>query len=250
MAHALWERIQGRYQRTLSYTRCRRPVKMQNTTPMVSFTFDDFPRSALDVGGEILRAHGATGTYYVALGLLDQDEAVGRICSSDQLAQVLAQGHELGCHTFHHSDAWRTSSRAFEESILENRRALNVLLPGVSFETMSYPISFPRPDTKRRTGRHFSGCRGGGQRINTGTMDLNNLRAFFLEQARDRPATIREIIDRNRAANGWLILATHDVTPHPTRFGCTTDFFKDVVRWTVESGAKILPVARALAAAR
>jgi len=242
----LWERIQGRYQRTLSDARYRRPVKMRNAAPMVSFTFDDFPQSALDVGGAILRAHGATGTYYAALGLLDRDEPVGRICSSAELAQVPAQGHELGCHTFHHSDAWGTPPRAFEESILENRRALNRILPGVSFETMSYPINYPRPDTKRRAGRHFSACRGGGQTINVRTMDLNHLRAFFLEQARDRPAVIREIIDRNRAENGWLIFATHDVTPRPTRFGCTPEFFETVVRWTVDSGAAILPVTRAL----
>ena len=250
MVQALWERIQGRYRRTLSDTRYRRPVTMRNAAPVVSFTFDDFPESALDVGGAILRAHGAVGTYYAALGLLGRDEAVGRICSSAQLAQVLAQGHELGCHTFHHSDAWETPSRAFEESILENRRALRRILPGATFETMSYPINSPRPDTKRRTARHFSACRGGGQRFNVRTVDVSYLRAFFLEQARDRPAVIQEIIDRNRAENGWLIFATHDVIPRPTRYGCTAGLFETVVRWAVDSGAKILPVARALAEVR
>jgi len=245
----LWERLRGRYQRSLAAAVWRRPVRMRNSASLISFTFDDFPRSALDVGGVILRAHGATGTYYASLGLMDRDEPVGRICSSSDLAEVVAQGHELGCHTFGHCDAWATAPRAFEESILENRRALKRILPGARFETMSYPINSPRPDTKRRTGRHFSACRGGGQRINVGMIDLNHLRAFFLEQSRDRPAVIVDMIDRNRGEGGWLIFVTHDVRPQPGRFGCTPGFFEDVVRRAVESGARVLPVARALAEA-
>lgn len=222
-------------------------MTMRNATPLVSFTFDDFPRSALDVGGAILRSHGAAGTYYAALGLLDRDEPVGRICSAADLGQVLAQGHELGCHTFGHCDAWATTSREFEAAIVDNRRALGRLVPGASFETMSYPINSPRPDTKRRTGRYFAGCRGGGQRTNAGIVDLNYLFAFFLEQSRDRPAAIRDAIEQNRAAHGWLILVTHDVAARPSRFGCTPELFEQVIRWSVESGATILPVARALA---
>jgi peptidoglycan/xylan/chitin deacetylase (PgdA/CDA1 family) len=221
---------------------------MRNQAPLVSFTFDDFPRSALEVGGAILRAHGAVGTYYAALGMLDRDEPVGRICSSTDLAQLVADGHELGCHTFHHRDAWATRSLDFEESILANRRALDELLPGMTFETMSYPINSPRPDTKRKTGRHFACCRGGGQRTNVGTVDLNYLFAFFLEQSRDRPAAIHEVIHRNRKECGWLVFATHDVTPQPSRYGCTAEFFCRVVQWSLESGATILPVARAAAA--
>lgn len=243
---ALWERLRGRYQRSLAVALRRRQVRMRNVAPLISFTFDDFPRSALEVGGAILRANGVRGTYYASLGLLNRDEAAGRICGATDLAEVLAQGHELGCHTFGHCDAWDTAPRAFEESILANRRALEGIVAGARFETMSYPISFPRPDTKGRTGRHFRGCRGGGQAINAGSVDLNWLRAFFLEQARERPFVIEELIERNRVERGWLIFATHDVTARPSRFGCTPEFFELVVRQAVESGARIVPVVRAL----
>ena len=246
MLGSLLKRLQGKYRRTLSAALCRRPVKMQNTAPLISFTFDDFPRSALEVGGKILRAHGVAGTYYVSLGLLNRDEPTGRICSSMDLTDVLAQGHELGCHTFGHCDAWETESRSFEESILANRLALKQIVPKANFVTMSYPINTPRPDAKRRTGRHFVGCRGGGQRYNLGTVDLNYLQAFFLEQSRDAPAMIWEMINRNRADGGWLIFATHDVSVQPTRFGCTPRFFEEVVSRAVGSGTTVLPVAQAL----
>jgi Polysaccharide deacetylase len=248
MLNTLWHRLRGRCQRELSAALWRRPVRMRNAAPLISFTFDDFPCSALEVGGRILRAHGATGTYYVSLGLLNRDEPVGRICSARDVAEVVAQGHELGCHTFGHCDAWTTSPHAFEQSLLENRDALRRLLPSASFSTMSYPINSPSPDTKRRTGRHFSGCRGGGQRMNIGTIDLNHLHAFFIEQARDRPTAIWDLIERNRALCSWLIFATHDVTTHPSPFGCTPSFFADVVRQAVASGARVLPMDQALAA--
>jgi polysaccharide deacetylase len=246
MLGSMLKRLQGKYRRTLSTALCRRPVKMQNTTPLISFTFDDFPRSALEVGGRILRAHGAAGTYYVSLGLLNRDEATGRICSSMDLKEVLAQGHELGCHTFGHCDAWETDSCSFEESILANRHALKQILPEADFATMSYPINTPRPDTKRRTGTRFAGCRGGGQHFNIGTVDLNYLQAFFLEQSRDAPALVWQMISRNRDERGWLIFATHDISLQPTRFGCTPEFFEEVVSRAIGSGATVLSVAQAL----
>lgn len=220
---------------------------MQNAVPLISFTFDDFPRSSLEVGGNILRAHGVAGTYYVSLGLLNQHEPTGLMCSSIHLAEVIAQGHELGCHTFDHCDAWETDPGAFEQSIVANRLKLKEILPDAKFETMSYPINTPRPDTKRRSGRRFAGCRGGGQSFNVGEIDLNYLQAFFLEQSRETPSTILELIERNREKNGWLIFATHDISDKPTRFGCVPELFDEVVTRAVRSGARVLPVAKALA---
>jgi peptidoglycan/xylan/chitin deacetylase (PgdA/CDA1 family) len=224
----------------------RRDVRMKNRFPIISFTFDDFPHSALRVGGGILKAQGFAGTYYASLGLLDQDSPVGRICSAADLEEVLTQGHELGCHTFAHCNAWSTAPMAFEASILENRRALARLLPAASFTTLSYPLAMPRLRTKTRAGRYFACCRGGGQTFNRGTLDLNHVQAFFLEQSRDRADAIREVIDQNSAAGGWLVLATHDIAERPTRFGCGPAFFEEVVRWARDSGARVLPVSRAL----
>ena len=65
------------------------------------------------------------------------------------------------------------------------------------------------------------------------------------EQARNEPETLKGLIDQNRAARGWLIFATHDVSEAHTPFGVTPAFFEDVVRYAVQSGAQILPVAEA-----
>jgi peptidoglycan/xylan/chitin deacetylase (PgdA/CDA1 family) len=224
----------------------RRSVRMVNRCPLISFTFDDFPSSALQVGGSILEKFGAKGTYYAALGLMNTRGPVGQIFSEDELRQVVSRGHELGCHTFDHCDSLKTHPNRFENSILRNREALQRLIPEASFPTLSYPLAIPRPETKRRMGKYFLGCRGAFQNINKGTADLNFLKSFFLEQCRGDLALVKSAIDRNSRAGGWLIFSTHDIAEHPTRFGCTSKFFEDVVRYAVDSGAAILPVGAAI----
>jgi len=243
-------RVQGRYQRATAQHFCQRPFAVNPDIPIISFTFDDFPRSALLTGGSILQSFGLGGTYYASLGLIGQQTATGNMFVAEDLKTVVEQGHELGCHTFSHCHAWDTSPRAFENSIIENRQALKGFLPGASFETLSYPISVPRARTKRKVSKYFACCRCGGQTFNVGVVDLNYLSAFFLEQSRDNPEEIRDLIDQNCRAGGWLIFATHDVSNDHTRWGCTPDFFEDIVQYSVNSGARILPVFQAYKALR
>jgi hypothetical protein len=89
-------------------------------------------------------------------------------------------------------------------------------------------------------------CRGGGQTFNSGTADLNYLSAYFLEKTRNNSRAAKDMIDLNKQARGWLILATHDICEQPSPYGCTPAFFSDIVQYAVNSGARILPVMQAL----
>jgi peptidoglycan/xylan/chitin deacetylase (PgdA/CDA1 family) len=238
-------RAQGFYRRLASTSLFRDPITMRNGVPLISFTFDDFPRSAYHVGGTILKTHGLRGTYYASLGLMGTHAPVGEIFSREDLDNVVADGHELGCHTFAHCHSWNTAPKVFERSIVENERRLRKLLPEASFKTFSYPIADPRPHTKRRAAKHFPCCRFGGQTYNAGVTDRYLLSAYFLEQERYAPDSVKRMIDRNSDACGWLIFATHDVCDMPTRFGVTPRFFEDIVRHASRSGAEILPAGEA-----
>ncbi len=241
-----WSRLTGFYQRKVASLAYRRLFSVHPQRPLISFTFDDFPRSAIRTGGAILNRFGVAGTYYAALGLVDQSTPSGQIFSVEDLPALFEQGHELGCHTFAHCDSWETPTEVFEKSLVDNRAALHRLFPDVDFKTFAYPINLPKPRTKARTSEYFASCRGGGQRINIGRVDLNQLSAYFLEKTRDNFQAIRDIVDENRRASGWLIFATHDVSENPTPFGCTPEFFHDVVQYAVSSGAQIVPVVEAL----
>ena len=238
--------MRGAFERRAADLLFRRPLRMQNTKPLISFTFDDFPQSALHTGGVILQKYGLRGTYYASLGLVDSVAPVGRIFSREDLRTLLAHDHELGCHTYSHCHSWNTAPAAFQKSLADNEQQLEAWFPDLKFSTMSYPISGPRPGTKRRMARSFACCRGGGQVPNEGIADLNYLRAFFIEKATKDGADISRAIERNTQANGWLIFATHDVSESPTRFGCTPALFESVVQQSLSSGATILPVVEAL----
>jgi hypothetical protein len=79
---------------------------------------------------------------------------------------------------------------------------------------------------------------------------LNQLSSFFLEQAYGGLDEIKALIDRNRDERGWIIFSTHDVAAQPSRYGCTSDLFRAVVDYSLQSGAEVLSVAQALSAVR
>jgi len=235
-----------------------RQLVIRTPAPLVSFTFDDFPRSAFLEAGSILGRHGSRGTYYASLGLMGKQSPMGPMFQAGDLKELLQLGHELGCHTFGHCHSWNTPPDIYERAILENQKALIELLPGITFQTFAYPFSAPRLAVKRIAGRHFLCCRGGGlrarrhfpraggQTFNSEVTDLNLLCAVFLEKVRDNPEAVKSLIDQNARARGWLIFATHDVRDGPSPFGCTPGFFEQVVQWSLESGARVLPVVEAL----
>ena len=243
---AIWSRLKLRLQREMADRLARRPLSLGNPRPLVSFTFDDFPRSALHCGGAILHSHGLAGTFFASFGLIGRTAPTGKIFVEDDLIELIEQQHELGCHTFDHFHSWGTAPSEFKASIIRNRAALAAYLPQIRFRTFSYPISVPRPRTKWETGGCFDCCRGGGQDFNEGTVDRAHLKAFFIEQSRSDLSAIVRVIENNARNNGWLIFATHDVSNSPTPFGCTPFLFEEIVNRAIDSGATILPVSEAL----
>lgn len=243
-------RAHGRFQRTTSRHLYRRPIPLRLQRPLISFTFDDFPKSALYEGGQLLADVGARGTYYASMGLMGTLAPTSEIFVPEDLPALLNGGHELACHTFDHFDSWDTVPSEFDASILRNREALAELAPSVQFESFSFPITQPRPATKRLAARHFESCRGGGQTPNIVEADLALLNSYFLEKSGGLLDPVRQVIEENRSHNGWLIFSTHDISPSPTPYGCTPSYFRDVIRAAVDSGATILPVKDALRVAR
>jgi peptidoglycan/xylan/chitin deacetylase (PgdA/CDA1 family) len=221
----------------------RRNFSLRSDIPYISFTFDDFPRSALIEGGRILSSEGVRGTYFVSCQLLGGPSVSGPIASRDDLPGLLRDGHQLGCHTFEHLDGTDSTAEAFERSIATNRAALAQSVPGSSLPIFAYPLDGPVLGIKRAVGRHFVGCRGGGQSLNAGVIDLNLLKAYFLDSRnRGNLDVVRRVIEQNAAARGWLIFATHDVSANPSRYGCEPEFFEEVVKLSVQSGARVLPM--------
>jgi peptidoglycan/xylan/chitin deacetylase (PgdA/CDA1 family) len=223
---------------------CRK-VSVQLSRPIVSFTFDDFPRSAYLVGGRILNQFGLKGTYYTAMSLMNACNQQGEHFRAEDLENVAKDGHELGCHTFQHFSCSTHSPQQCLESVRLNQQQLNDVLPGYKLHHFSFPFGHVVPAVKKSLGSHFSTCRSIYCGLNRGQIDLNLLLANRLYE-KIPIANIERVIQDNREDPGWLILYTHDVQEHPSPYGCTPQYFEHVLNLALKSEAEILTVSEAV----
>src|SRR5438552_12044235 len=133
MLESFMKRARGKVHRTLATRLHRRELQLAAKQANISFTFDDAASTAFGAGAAILEAHGARGTYYMSLGLLSTTSEIGPIAEPEDLERAVERGHELGCHTFDHHDAWYTDRASYIASVDRNRAALQGILPGHAF---------------------------------------------------------------------------------------------------------------------
>jgi hypothetical protein len=77
--------------------------------------------------------------------------------------------------------------------------------------------------------------------INSGDVDLNLLKANPIYESTDLE-TLRSLVDQVKAARGWLIFYTHDISASPSEFGCTADRLHTVLNWVDEAGLAVRTV--------
>jgi peptidoglycan/xylan/chitin deacetylase (PgdA/CDA1 family) len=220
---------------------CTRPATVTWPGGVVSFTFDDFPRSAWLNGGPILERHGVRGTYYAAMGLAGTDSSLGPMFEIGDLRAAWGQGHEIACHTYSHRDCRRASPAEIVAELEKNAAALTQALGGAAPENFAYPFGGVSLAAKHTLSTRFASARGTGRGINRGTADLADLLSNSLYSQGFDYALSRRLIDDARAAGGWVTFYTHDVGEEPSPFGCTPEQLDAVVAYAVDRST-VLPV--------
>jgi peptidoglycan/xylan/chitin deacetylase (PgdA/CDA1 family) len=220
----------------------RKAMRLQEVGPVVSFTFDDFPRTAYTVGGAILKSLGVRATFYTALGLMNTTNHSGEQFRLDDLHCLIADRHELASHTFHHVSSRNTSARAFVTEVLEGRSAMQHM-PGLSVsDNFAYPFGAVTALAKRAVGKKMLSCRGIYHGVNGPLVDLNLLRANPLYGHTEQLGLVRDLLRSNEELGGWLIFYTHDVQKAHSPYGCTPALLETAVKLALESSMKILTV--------
>jgi peptidoglycan/xylan/chitin deacetylase (PgdA/CDA1 family) len=225
---------------------CTRPAKIGWRGGVVSFTFDDFPRSAWVNGGAILEKYDRRGTYYTAMGLAGTDGNLAPMFTLDDLRAAHAQGHEIACHTFNHRDCARVPAAGIAAEIDKNADALSQVLRGAAVTNFAYPFGGVSLSAKSALARRFVSCRGTGRGLSRGTVDLADLPSTSLYSWNFDRNRLCQLIEEAQAENAWLIFYTHDVAEDPSPFGCTPDQFQAIVAYAIENAA-VLPVRDVLA---
>jgi peptidoglycan/xylan/chitin deacetylase (PgdA/CDA1 family) len=217
-------------------------MQLRNTRPIVSFAFDDFPRTALSEGGRILEDAGVRGTFYAAFGLAGSCNSLGEQFQMEDLHRVVERGHELATHTFDHISARDVSNTRFLDNVRKGVEAIEPatgLKPSANF---AYPFGCTNLRLKLKVGSLMTSCRGNFPGLNGAITDRNLLKANALYGGREALNAALELVSQNERLNGWLIFYTHDVRPEPSNFGCTPTLLEDLTKAVTSRGLAILPV--------
>jgi peptidoglycan/xylan/chitin deacetylase (PgdA/CDA1 family) len=227
-----------------------KPLVMNHTMPLVSFTFDDVPETAYTNGASILEHHGVRGTFYIAAGkcgTIDTDSN-WRVIDHNQVRALYDQGHEIGCHTFSHARVDMLDAGAMEEECRRNEVALKEICPDIDLTNFCYPygqVSLPR---KLQLQKRFASCRGCFEGINAGIVDLGLLSVVELYESKLTPDGVRRLVQKARDRNGWLILYTHDVAETPSWIGCSPELLRAAIVAAQEAKIPCLTIREALTA--
>jgi peptidoglycan/xylan/chitin deacetylase (PgdA/CDA1 family) len=114
-------------------------IPLRNSQPIVSFTFDDFPRTALTNGGLILQNYNARGTYYAAMGLMDSFNHEGQHFCLQDLHDLRRDGHELASHTYSHCSALENELAQFSNDAQRGETEICKIRGGTAPGNFSYP---------------------------------------------------------------------------------------------------------------
>lgn len=224
-----------------------KPLAMRNTQPIVSFTFDDVPASACEIGASVLERYGTRGTFYVAGGNCGKTRAGEPAQASiDQLRRVWANGHEIGCHTYSHPAIRYMSLDEIGIELDRNRTALQKINNDIVLRNFAYPYGDISVRTKRYLETRFDSCRSGHAGINSVVADLGALHAWPLQNASLDRTTIAELIAQTVRTRGWLIFYSHDVAPEPSTYGVSPDLLDWAVGTATGRGCSVATVAEGL----
>ena len=215
-------------------------------TPIVSFTFDDFPLSAVMTAAPLLEKHKVRGTFYAATGLMGLPHDLWEMAPLSALQTLEAAGHDIGLHTHAHDVAWRHGAQAFEDDLARNEKAIGTVIGGYRPESFAYPYGIGHVGHKRALAQSLRAARSVHRGINAGFIDLHFLRAYELVDSAVSIERAAELIDQAVAARGWLIFVSHDVSDTPTRYGVSPTLLEATLVHAKDRGARVLPVCEAL----
>jgi peptidoglycan/xylan/chitin deacetylase (PgdA/CDA1 family) len=245
----LVKRQLGAVRRKFVSSMYKRQALLATRGPIVSFTFDDFPRTALTAGGEILRSHGVRGTYYAAAGMMDTSNHLGDQFRASDLDKLLREGHELASHTFSHLSCRSISADRFRSDVEKGRRSLEKITGQSDSGNFAFPFGQITLNAKRVVGQDVASSRGITSGFNGPMVDLNMLRANSLYGDQSNRAKVRDLLLENERRQSWLIFYTHDVSPTPSKYGCTPELLEFAVSFATQSCARVSTIAEALSEA-
>ena len=224
--------------------------RLANKAPIVSFTFDDVPESAHSRGAAMLERAGSRGTYYVSTALLGCRTREWTLIDRDGVADLHRRGHEIGLHTHSHRAVSSLSGEELRVEVEENRARIRDISAAIDPQNFAYPFGFASFPRKLQLSRLANSSRSVRPGINVGAFDAQYVKCVELTDARLSRAELELFLDAVVVKNGWLVFLSHDVSPSPSPYGCSTSLLERALDGVAARGIAIVTVAQALRQSR
>ena len=220
----------------------RRPIPIRPSRGVLSLSFDDIPASAWREGGPVLDAHAVKATFYVCGGLAGGVNLDLPQFETEDLQALHQAGHEVGCHTYEHVSSLAVSATELEASCGRNAAWVAERLDGAVMSTFAWPFGDCALKAKGVAARRFDLARGVRDGVNIATADRANLQSIGLESRRIPGYDFDALCAEAASEKGWLIAYGHDVSDHPTPYGCGQKDIERLILAARAAGLDILPV--------
>jgi len=225
--------------------RARRDLRLNLRRSVISFTFDDFPLSAIENGSNLLEDEGWRATFYVAAGLARTTNHHGLHFRATDLVNLQAKGHEIAGHTYSHADCTQLTTDQVMAEIRKNNASLKQMGVTGEIDHFAYPFGGATAELKHALSKEFKSLRGIKAGVHRKTADLNGLKSAPVFSGQKLDHTIM-LIKQLTTKPGWLTLFAHDICEAPSAWGCTPAEFQRVIKAVKQSGATVLPIGEAL----
>lgn len=235
-----YAKLRGKFSRFLARNMATRKLPMNNIVPLITFSFDDAPASACDVGAQLLERCNVHGTFFISGGGCGQASPCGRLATAAQVKELFIRGHEIGCHTYSHIAVSGAGDEMISAETERNRSFLQGIHPGITVRNFAYPYGDLSFRTKLYLEKRFDSCRSLHPGINIGSADLGALKTCALENSSiDRRGVLR-IVAETVQRNGWLVFTSHDVDDNPSRFGVSPGLLEFALTAALAAGARLV----------
>jgi peptidoglycan/xylan/chitin deacetylase (PgdA/CDA1 family) len=205
--------------------------------PVVTFSFDDFPKSALN-GADIVEKHGGRAGFYACTSLMGKTSpAMGEMFDAATLKELVARGHEIGAHSHSHLDCAKHKLDKVQKDVSENLVALAEAGHAEHVSAFAYPYGETTFAAKSWVSEVFVTGRGILPGVNVGEADRSQLRAIELGASAASRRRAVAALKNCVASRGWLIFFTHDVSPSPSSYGATSELIEELAKTAVDMGA-------------
>jgi peptidoglycan/xylan/chitin deacetylase (PgdA/CDA1 family) len=144
----------AKIKRRLTLWRVAKPMPTTPRKGIISFTFDDFPKSAAQHGAEAMDMIGASATYYTCTGMAGHTNVMGDIFTADDIAPLIKAGHEIGTHTETHLDCARVDTETIRSEISTNAANLEAIIGKTPEPHFAWRNAFQREVVYRGYSQH------------------------------------------------------------------------------------------------